>query len=1272
MIMMWVKRMNAAFVADRQKKGELTYPKSIFRPCQPARATSPCRRICDNHANADVLVISFTRYPLYKPCKCSGSIGLTHQDCLQSWLQVQSGSSSSGKCELCKTDFRFAPQYVPDAPDRLPVPQVIAGLVRCAISRWFPFLIRCSFALSLWLLVAPLITAYLYHLWTHRASLVMERFQWDMIGRDIVSGLVVGACIILSFLSIMNFADFLRHELQQPGGLENNNRPRRRQGPVEPEIDPAEDDIDSSLFIHSLGGESVVFPNGRYVNVTHVDLTRRPKDPPEDASSSDDDIQPFVPLQRVDLDMERRFLNADRNDGDIRGNARAADNDNGPEIPLVGARGDRNFDVDPDDLGDADINIALDELLGVRGPLAAVVRNLMWLIAFNAVYLAFFICVPRLFGASVTSFLFNSTSAFDIHGFNSSENASDTVVSYNITANSSLFDIIRVIEAESVRCNTTFCLSDAVSVIFGYLAFAAVVVSFKFIFVISNKISVFRDRGGARPGRQNGDFVADGEPHGEGHAEFNNFLDHLNEFNNLGDEQGVAIVLTLNSILDVMTGIVKVGLLLMIKMFLLPIALGFCLDAATLSFLGSSLEERVVYAGQDLFSFSLVHWVAGITFMLLVTVSVLQLREAVHPQLLAQVIRPQEPQPDLLGNLMHESMFTHAKRMTLSLMIYAVLMALLVHVPIRFILPNALGSFFSSFRFRTSYWMIPQLQVPLELLGFHLCVLGLLEKNKNSIGELQYHWLKLTGRFLGISDVMLPRRVEKFRLVGTRPCFMKGTKIVLSFWLDLASEKVEKKREDALKDELNLFIPSEDNVFMDGVTKGNGERVLDARWNFIRLPVDGNYFYPNRHRSILLPAKIGRFRLKLDMKSYAPSIQLWEEIPGGLIPRPPEGWDDLGIGGADVQGRWAWGHEKRSNTERGVAFREPLFDGKSHVLKKVWAISRLIVLAILSWAATVFALFCLVLGPAGTGRAIYYILRVPDRWVHDPSGFAIGGLIFFPVLNFILKNFVCTNESNLRKLASWLRRYHSPPVNKAITLMFSATILLGVAPLLTGSIVDMLFIKTSDWFMGKEPWVEMKSAILNWIVGIVALSVWMGLCVEGFLTRRFWRIVFGGVAEEARAVEGRREGQDEPNGQDADARAAAWVSTSERRLVLSWQGPHGRVARFLDVWKGVLVDFEWDKVDPYTLLDDFCFPITRSLLQTFLLPCSVLLACFHFQLIVTGLWRQALVRGIMVAIMLLKVAWAYKHHISTWFEVAHTAARNERYMTGFRLLNHGE
>ena len=186
------------------------------------------------------LFFSLHSHPLFKPCKCSGSIGLTHQDCLVSWLQVQRGNG--GACELCQTRFRFAPQYAPDAPERLPAAQVFIGLTRQFIAKWCPFALRISAAASLWLMVAPLVTAWLYHAWMHRPGAMVRK---SMLMADLVSGAVVAAYIIISFLSFMSFADFLRVEWQQRGL--GPRRAAQQQAPA-PRA-PDEDDIDDGVWL---------------------------------------------------------------------------------------------------------------------------------------------------------------------------------------------------------------------------------------------------------------------------------------------------------------------------------------------------------------------------------------------------------------------------------------------------------------------------------------------------------------------------------------------------------------------------------------------------------------------------------------------------------------------------------------------------------------------------------------------------------------------------------------------------------------------------------------------------------------------------------------------------------------------------------------------------------------------------------------------------------------------------------------------------------------
>lgn len=39
--------------------------------------------------------------PLFTPCKCSGSMGMTHQDCLTSWLEVTRGDGEYQERSFC-------------------------------------------------------------------------------------------------------------------------------------------------------------------------------------------------------------------------------------------------------------------------------------------------------------------------------------------------------------------------------------------------------------------------------------------------------------------------------------------------------------------------------------------------------------------------------------------------------------------------------------------------------------------------------------------------------------------------------------------------------------------------------------------------------------------------------------------------------------------------------------------------------------------------------------------------------------------------------------------------------------------------------------------------------------------------------------------------------------------------------------------------------------------------------------------------------------------
>lgn len=333
---------------------------------------------------------------------------------------------------------------------------------------------------------------------------------------------------------------------------------------------------------------------------------------------------------------------------------------------------------------DMEINVALDELIGLRGPISSVVRNLLWLLVFNTVYLGFFAFLPKTVGSVFYSNFLNTTFV------DNAINLLPEIQSENQTITMSVKSIVARINKESDGENTIFRLPDFSVINLGYSFCAFMAVMTRLGWILLQKFRRGKDDQGAQRAGDDGArhegeldearvdeadldeaqrralrMVANANRMAEARAR------RMAEAHAGLDEDpgspGATVSEAISVVLDLTVAIVKVGILLFLKMFLLPILLGVWLDRSSMELFGGNADDRILYAGKDLFSFILLHWVCGITFMLLVTVSVLQLREVAHPDLLKNLIRPQEPQPNLLGNLMNENVFTQAKRMTLSL-----------------------------------------------------------------------------------------------------------------------------------------------------------------------------------------------------------------------------------------------------------------------------------------------------------------------------------------------------------------------------------------------------------------------------------------------------------------------------------------------------------------------------------------------------------------------------------------------------------------------------
>lgn len=152
--------------------------------------------------------------PLYHPCVCTGSIKFIHQDCLVQWLKY----SKKEYCELCKYRFAFTPIYSPDMPKRLPIKDIISGLLTSigrAVRYWFHYTL-VAFA---WLGVVPLTACRIYRcLFTGSVSslltLPLDMLSTENILSDCFQGCFVVTCTLCAFISLV----WLREQILHGGG----------------------------------------------------------------------------------------------------------------------------------------------------------------------------------------------------------------------------------------------------------------------------------------------------------------------------------------------------------------------------------------------------------------------------------------------------------------------------------------------------------------------------------------------------------------------------------------------------------------------------------------------------------------------------------------------------------------------------------------------------------------------------------------------------------------------------------------------------------------------------------------------------------------------------------------------------------------------------------------------------------------------------------------------------------------------------------------------
>ncbi|XP_026325179.1 E3 ubiquitin-protein ligase MARCH6 [Hyposmocoma kahamanoa] len=163
-------------------------------------------RFCRSEASSD--------RPLFHPCICTGSIKWIHQECLVQWMRY----SRKEICELCGHRFSFMPIYSPDMPRRLPLRDVVGGLVTSVASAVKDWLHYTLVALA-WLGIVPLTACRTYRCLFSGSldpviSLPFDIVSAENLAKDVFSGCFVVTCTLFSFIGLV----WLREQIMHGGG----------------------------------------------------------------------------------------------------------------------------------------------------------------------------------------------------------------------------------------------------------------------------------------------------------------------------------------------------------------------------------------------------------------------------------------------------------------------------------------------------------------------------------------------------------------------------------------------------------------------------------------------------------------------------------------------------------------------------------------------------------------------------------------------------------------------------------------------------------------------------------------------------------------------------------------------------------------------------------------------------------------------------------------------------------------------------------------------
>ncbi|KAD4179247.1 hypothetical protein E3N88_27838 [Mikania micrantha] len=671
-------------------------------------------RICRNPGDAE--------NPLRYPCACSGSIKFVHQDCLLQWLN----HSNARQCEVCKHPFSFSPVYAENAPARLPFQEFVVGMAMKAY-HVLQFFLRLSFVLSVWLLIIPFITFWIWRFSFVRSygeaqRLFLSHISSTVILTDCLHGFLLSASIVFIFLGATSLRDYFRH-LREIGGQEGdredegerNDARVARQQQIQ-----ANRNVNDEGNAEDAGGAQGIAGAGQMIRRNAENVAARWE----------------MHAARLEAHVEQMFDGLDDGDG-------------AEDVPF-------------------------DELVGMQGPVFHLVENAFTVLASNMIFLGVVVLVPFHLGRFILYHLSWILSSAATPVLSTGVQLSEQALAFaNITLKNALTGVTNLTSdtnsdnnvighvAEMLKMNSTRLAESSNNVtvpgssdIFKGVAIGAsrfsdvTTLAIGYIFIFSLVIFYFGAIVVIRYTR--------GEPLTMGR--FYGIVSIAGTIPSLF-RQFVAAMRHLVTM-------IKVAFLLVIELGVFPLMCGWWLDFCTIRMFGKSMSQRVEFFSSSPLASSLIHWVVGIVYMLQISLFVSLLRGVLRNGVLYFLRDPADPNYNPFRDLIDDPVHKHARRVLLSVAVYGSLIVMLVFLSVKLAMRMAPSIFPLDISVSD-----PFTEIPANMLLFQICIPFAIEhfKLKATIKSLLCYWFTAVGWALGLTYFLLPSPEDDNRQENGQP-----------------------------------------------------------------------------------------------------------------------------------------------------------------------------------------------------------------------------------------------------------------------------------------------------------------------------------------------------------------------------------------------------------------------------------------------------------------------------------------------------------------------